>query len=296
MPSTLLRDLFILSLLLVGQVTAAAAPARRTFDNAADAADALIHAVAGHDAEALAALFGPDGAALLSTGDAAQDDAQRDAFARLATASHHLEADGMDRNRMILTVGDDAWPFPVPIVRVQGRWRFDASMGAIMLRARHIGADELDAIEICSGYVAAQLQYASMQAAMGYATHLISASGRQDGLYSDHQALVPRIFAESALDGFGTGRPRAYHGYYFRVLTAQGPAAAGGAHSYVAHGLLLGGFAMVAWPVLYGATGIHSFIVNQDGVVYERDLGTRKDPLEAPVGEFNPDAGWRVVQ
>ncbi len=296
MRSTLLRGLAALTLVLAWDATAAGPPARRSFDTAADAADALIQAVAGHDTAQLAALFGPDSGALLSTGDAAQDNAQRDAFARLAATSHRLEPDGMDRNRMILAVGDDAWPFPVPIVRVQGRWAFDSSIGALMLRARHIGADELDAIEICSGYVAAQREYASQHASTGYATRLISSTGRQDGLYSDHQALVPRIFAEAALDGLGSKRPRAYHGYYFRVLTAQGTAAPGGAHSYVAHGLLLGGFAMVAWPVQYGVTGIHTFTVNQDGVVYQRDLGAQKDPLKAPVTTFNPEAGWRVVQ
>jgi len=297
MPS-LLRLGFVCLLLgsTFSAIAGAGQPRQRTFKDAEEAANALIAAAANEDDAALNAIFGAKASALLTSGDAFQDKAQREEFSKLAAQSHRLEHDAMDANRMILTIGDEQWPFPVPIVRSGGVWIYDMRLGEKTVQARRIGADELDAIEICAGFVAAQEEYARRHGALGYARRLLSSPGKDDGLYSEAHPLVPRIFAESAVDELGKSRPRQYHGYYFRLLTAQGPAAVGGAHDYLVRDLLLGGFALVAWPVQYGVTGVHTFIVNQDGLVYERNLGRPESPLLAPVTEFNPDSDWQPVE
>ncbi len=278
-------------------VAAPASPAPpRSFESAQQAADALIAAVSRHDDVALHEIFGEQADALLTTGDAVQDKAQHEEFAQLAARTHRLVQDGMDARRLILLIGEDDWPFPVPIVPSGKRWIFDTMLGQTVVDARRIGANELDAIEVCAGFVAAQQQYTLRHGGIGYARRLMSTPGVDDGLYSDAQPLVPRMFAEAAMDGFSRDRPRRYHGYYFRVLTAQGPNAPGGAHNYLVHDLLLGGFALVAWPAQYGETGVHTFLVNQDGVVYERNLGPQDDPQSAPVGTFDPEPGWKPLQ
>jgi hypothetical protein len=168
-------------------------------------------------------------------------------------------------------------------------------MGSTMIRARRIGGNELDAIEICAGYASAQSQYAVEHRGMQYALRLLSSSGKDDGLYSDAHALVPHAFAEAAVDGVSNTKPKRYHGYYFKVLTAQGPAAPGGQHNYLVKDSLMGGFALVAWPAEYGVTGMHTFLVNQDGLVYQRDLGRPANPVAAPIARYNPDPSWKPV-
>jgi hypothetical protein len=194
---------------------------------------------------------------------------------------------------VLLAIGDEDWPFPVPIVNANGKWSFDASETPVEMLARHIGANELDAIEISHGYVEAQMKYASadreQDGMLKYAARLISTPGHHDGLFweGESEPLVP--------EGFAHADSKPYHGYYFRILKAQGPDAPGGAHNYAVKGKLVGGFALVAWPAQYGVTGVHSFIVNQNGVVYEKDIApvAGKTPT---ITRFDPDHSWQPVE
>jgi len=273
----------------------AALAQQKTFDTPDDAAKALIAAAENNDTAALNALFGPKAASILTSGDAVQDKAEREEFVSVARRKYQIEPDSMNCDRVILSIGDDDWPFPVPIVRTNGKWSFDTTLGATMVRARRIGADEMDAIEVCTGYAAAEEEYAENHGGTQYALRMMSSPGKDDGLYSDAHPLVPHEFAEAAADGVSNLKPKRYHGYYFKVLTAQGPDASGGRHNYLVKNTLLGGFALVAWPAEYGVTGVHSFIVNHDGVVYEANLGRSATPSVAPVAHFNPDSIWKAV-
>ena len=283
---------------------AGAAPcvAQERFDSSDAAAQALIEAVDHHDFARLASILGPQSKRILTSGDATQDRAEQTEFARLARAKHRLEISAMHPNRAVLAIGDEDWPFPVPIVRNNGKWSFDASETPVEMRARRIGADELDAIEICNGYVEAQMKYASedrdKDGMLEYASHLMSTPGRHDGLYWEGAGdpLVPEGFAHAAWDGIRKGQAKPYHGYYFRVLDGQGADAQGGAHNYSVKDKLIGGFGLVAWPAEYGATGIHTFIVNQQGMVYQKDIAPVPGKPPLPITRFNPDHSWKPVE
>lgn len=281
--------------LVVGLGVAVAQSGKRSFDTPDEAAKALISAAAANDTTALAAIFGPKGVTILTSGNPSQDKSEREEFVKIAQHKYQLEADSMNHDRMILSIGDQDWPFPAPIVKVNGKWEFDSVMGQTMMQARRIGADELDAIEVCTGFASAEMQYANQHGGQQYAERSMSSAGKDDGLYSEAHPLVPKEFAEAAADGAAGTRPKRYHGYYFKMLTGQGPDASGGQHSYLMKNSLVGGFALVAWPAEYGVSGVHTFIVNQDGVVYEADLGKPANPATAPVTRFNPDRAWSPV-
>ena len=275
--------------------------AQERFDSSEAAAQALIDAVEHHDSARLSAILGPQAKDILTSGDATQDRGEQDEFARMARAKHRLEICGMNPNRVILAIGDEDWPFPVPIVQTKGKWSFDASETPAEMRARRIGTDELDAIEISHGYVEAQLKYAAedrdKDGMLEYAPRLISSPGHHDGLYweGESEPLVPEGFAHATWDGVQKGQAKPYHGYYFRILKAQGPDAPGGTHNYFVKDKLIGGFGLVAWPAQYGVTGIHTFIVNQDGVVYEKDIAPVAGKAPLPITRFDPDHSWRQV-
>lgn len=283
----------VLSFVALAAMLAAQFP-QKTFDTPDAAAQALIEAASSNDTAALNAIFGPKGAALLTSGDSAQDQAEREEFVTIARRKYHLERDSMNPDRMLLSIGDD-WPFPAPIVKAGGKWHFDTDLGATMMRARRIGADELDAIEICRGYVTAEKEYADQHAGAGYTRRMVSTPGTDDGLYAEAHPRVPARFAESVEDDVSNAKPKRYHGYYFKVLTAQGSDALGGRHNYLVKNSLLGGFALVAWPADFGVTGIHTFVVNQDGMVYEGKPNRPANPLQAPVAQFNPGPDWKPV-
>lgn len=286
-----------LTLCVLAIFGSATAQTQKTFPSAEAAADALINAAQMGDTGQIASLFGSQGRNVLMTGDAERDKGEMTEFAQLAQTKHELQPDPMNHDRMILIVGSQDWPFPVPIVRTNGQWRFDAAQGALEMRARRIGANELDAIEICSGYVDAQRKYATVDhngdGIYEYAQRIMSTPGKQDGLYwtGASQPLVPQRFAEASV----ASNPRPYHGYYFRVLKSQGTDAPEGEHNYLAKTSMIGGFGLVAWPAQYGVTGVQTFIVNQDGVVYEKDMGKPVSPLVPPVTSFNPDKAWTPV-
>jgi hypothetical protein len=283
---------------------AGAAPliAQERFDSAEAAAQAVIDAAGNHDSARLSAIIGPQMAGILTSGNPEQDKAEQTEFARLARAMHKVEMSPMNPNRAILAVGDEDWPFPVPICRTNGKWSFDASQTPVEMHARSIGADELDAIEICHGYVDAQLKYASedrdKDGMPEYSFRLMSKPGRHDGLYGEgaSEPLIPAGLAQAEWDGLQKGAAKPYHGYYFRVLNGQGPSAPGGAHNYIFKDKMIGGFGLVAWPADYGVTGIHTFIVNQEGVVYQKDILPIAGKPPLPITRFDPDHSWDPVE
>jgi len=273
--------------------------AQERFDSPEDAAKAVIDAADSHDAARLSAVLGPQAKGILTSGNPTQDTAEQTEFSNLARAKHRIQISPMNPNRAVLCIGDDDWPFPVPIVRTKDKWSFDASQSKMEMRARHIGADELDAIEICYGYVEAQQKYASeghgKDGMHEYAMHLMSSPGQQDGLYREgtNDPLVPKGFAEAEWGSTQHAKP--YHGYYFRVLEKQGSDAPGGVHIYVVKKKLIGGFGLVAWPAEYGVTGIHTFIVNQNGVVFLKDIAPVPGQAAVVVTSFDPDHSWKQV-
>jgi Protein of unknown function (DUF2950) len=256
-----------------------AAAAQTTFESPDAATQALIDAASKNDVATLKAVLGSSAKGILTSGDPKQDEAERQEFAKIATEKHHLEKSSMNSHIMVLLIGDQDWPFPIPLVHEGERWRFDAQRGGMEVRARQVGANELDAIQACAAYVGVQEAYAAKKR---------SAAGTLEYADSVSSSEVPKEFAEAA----GPHPTHPYHGYYFRVLKEQGPNAPGGQHPYVLGKTMIGGFALVAWPATYGVSGIHTFLVNQSGVVYEKDRGAKSS---IPVTSFDPDATWEPV-
>jgi hypothetical protein len=272
----------------------------KTFSTPEEARDALIQA-AGSGPDAVKEVFGPASDQIVRTGDAVADRNALARFKELAAEKVQLEREDTNPNIITLSVGKVEWPFAVPLVRNNGRWYWDVEEGKAEIRRRTIGGNELDAIEICRGYVEAQKIYARADregnGVLQYARRVISSAGKKDGLYwpGDDSPVAAR-FAKAFAEGYQVGEaPSAYHGYFYKILVSQGPAAPGGAEDYLVHGLMIGGFALVAWPAEYGVSGIMSFIVNQDGVVYQKDLGPKTAAVAKAMTKFNPDASWRAV-
>jgi hypothetical protein len=274
-----------------------AASNQRTFASPMEAIQATIDAAEHNDAAALLQLFGPDGKDILESGDPAQDKDLRAEFARSAHEKLQIEQDPTNPDRVTFAVGNQDWPFPVPVVRKDGKWQLDPVSGRQEILARRIGRNELNAMDLCRGYVEAQLEYASEDrdhdGVLEYAQRIASSPGKQDGLYSDGATrnLVTKAFAAAA----ATGKPEPYHGYYFRILKSQGSAADGGALDYVVKGKMIGGFALVAWPAEYGVSGVQTFIINHQGIVYGKDLGVNTTALARQMIRFNPDKSWRAI-
>jgi hypothetical protein len=281
---------------------AAPQPAGRGFATAQEAAQALVDAAAQNDTAALLKLFGPAGRDIVESGDAAEDAAGRAHFTELARARMAVTPEPGNPNRATLIAGPQDWPFPIPLVRQNGQWYFDTAAGRVEVLARRVGRNELTAIEVCRGYVEAQMAYAAADrngdGVLQYAQKLMSAPGKKDGLYWEGEAagLVPKAFADAASGMFAEGKkPVPYHGYYFHTLKAQGPDAPGGAMDYVVNGKMIGGFALIAYPAEYGVSGIKTFLVGHQGIVYEKDLGAATDTLARQVVRFNPDKTWKAI-
>jgi len=275
-----------------------------TFAMPKDAVQAMIAACEKNDVNALLGMFGPEGKDIIQSGDPSDDADRRARFAKSAHEKYKLIQDTTNPDKMFVSIGKNDWPFPVPLARKEGRWSFDSAEGAQEIIARRIGKNELDAIEICRGYVDAQFEYAQDHRRRGvpeYAQYIVSSTGTQDGLYWETgkdgvECQVPKGFADAAV-GMSMENQEPYHGYYFRILTAQGPEAHGGAVNYLVNGSMIGGFALVAWPAEYGVSGIQTFMVNHDGTVYEADLGADTVRNAAEMTEFNPDdPSWHPVQ
>ena len=280
--------------------TTAAQPQEKAFATARQAADAMILAAKNDDVPALLEIFGPDGKDFVSTEDDVQDKNSRAAFAALAQEKMHVDTDPHNPNRAIVSVGNDDWPIPVPIVKQGGKWHFDSKAGRAEILNRHIGENELDAIAICRGFVEAQEDYAEQvhdgSGVNQYAQRIISAPGKQDGLAWQNPdgswgGPVGESVAKALEEGYGD-RAKPFHGYYFKVLKGQGPAAPLGQLDYVIEGAMIGGFALVAVPAEYGVTGVMTFMVSYDGVVYQRDLGPDSLNTVKQMERYNPDNTW----
>jgi len=283
-----------------GTVPAAAA---MSFDTPEQAVDALIDAAEKFDVAALRRIFGPSGEDIVFSGEFAQDREHAANFVAQAHEKKSVSVDPKRGNRAFLLVGNEDWPLPAPIVKRGDKWFFDANAGRQELLYRRIGDNELDAIAICHGYVEAQQEYAYQKRegydVNQYAQRIISTPGTQDGLAWQNPdgtwgGPIGDKIARAIEQGY-TSRSEPYHGYFFRILKGQGPAAPLGEMDFVVKGLMIGGFALVAAPAEYGVTGVRTFIVSQDGVVYDKDLGPKTLDQFKKMERFNPDRSWTAV-
>jgi hypothetical protein len=292
-----------LSILVAALAIAAfAQTAARSFTTPQEAAQALLDAAEHNDSAAMSKLFGPEGKDIVDSGDPVEDQKARAEFARLAHEKMAVEVEPSNPNRATIVVGSASWPFPVPLLAQNGQWRFDTAAGRLAVFARRIGRNELAAIDVCRAYVEAQMEYAShdrsASGVLEYAQNLSSSPGKKDGLYWEGEptTLVPKAFADAAAALAESKKPVAYHGYYFRILKAQGPDAPGGAMDYVVKGKMIGGFALVAFPAEYGVSGVKTFIVSHQGIVYQKDLGSSTTTMARQMTRFNPDKTWKPVE
>ena len=275
-----------------------------TFATPEEAAHALVDAARNNDTAAMLKLFGPAGKDIVESGDAAADKSAREEFAGRAAEKMKVELEAGNPNRATMVVGSNEWPFPVPLVRSNGRWAFDAGAGRVEILARRVGRNEMNAIEVCRGYVEAQMKYAQADYdgdhILQYAQKIISTPGKKDGLYweGESESLAPKAFADAAAALLQAQGKKAvpYHGYFFHILKAQGPDASGGAMDYLVKGKMIGGFALVAWPAEYGVSGVKTFIVNHQGIVYDKDLGPTTGAVARQMTRFNPDKSWSKVE
>jgi hypothetical protein len=273
------------------------------FSSPQEAADALIAAAESFDVGALAKIFGPDNDDIVFSGEFAQDRKHALDFAAKAREKQSVTVDPKTRNRAFLLVGNEEWPFPAPLVKKGEKWFFDGKAGGQELLYRRIGSNELDAIDICHGYVEAQNEYATQQRSLydvnQYAQRIISTPGKQDGLaWQNTDGSWGGPIGENVAKAIDQGYNLAadpYHGYFFKILTGQGPAAPLGEMNFVVKGLMIGGFALVAAPAEYGVTGVRTFLVSHDGVVYEKDLGSGTLAAFKNIDRFNPDSSWTPV-
>ena len=304
LPALALGILYVTSL---GQLRGEDQPGitQRIFTSPAEATNALIKAAKSHDRPAIREIFGPE-VTNLWTGDKTLDEKHFDEFA--SDLAERCDAAREGTNKVTLEIGLELWPFPIPLIETNGGWIFDTIAGEEEIINRHIGRDEYYAIGVCRAYVKAQREYASrFTGANGgprYAKKFRSTPGTKDGLYWPEDAIgtpspLSPFVAQAGLEGYDWSRgrgPRPFHGYFFKILTRQGPAAPGGKMNYVTHGEMTGGFALAAYPVRWGESGIMTFIVNQDGVVYQRSLGEKTTRTAAAIKEYNPSTRWTLVQ
>jgi hypothetical protein len=287
----------------------AAAPAQpqEAFSSPEEAVKALQQATAAHDKAALRKIFGPALKDLISN-DEVQNANDFTAFAKSLAEMTRLNREG--DSKATLALGRDSWPYPIPIVKKDGKWFFDTAAGREEILNRRIGENELNAIGVCRAYVLAQREYASVDRnnddILQYAQHFKSSPGTRDGLYwhaADDEEPSPfgPLMAQARSEGYGRkDKPKVekrspYHGYYFKILTKQGDKAPGGKYDYIINGHMVAGFALVAWPADYGSGGIMTFIVNQRGKVYQKDLGPKTPELGEEITEYNPDETWTLV-
>ena len=280
----------------------AAAGELKTFASPEDGASALVEALKANDDAALHAILGARGVDLLQLRPQPEESARRERFLAQYAASHRLVPQG--DLRRVLQVGEDSWPFPIPLVDTGSGWRFDPQAGEREVLARRIGHNELSAIQVCLTVGDAEREYASAERdndpVLKYTARFVSTPGRRDGLYwesANDQPLSPLgpFVAAAGIDAgnAGTSLSRGpYYGYYYRILSRQGRHAKGGAYSYVAHGKMIGGFAVLAYPARYGYSGVKTFLVSQDGEVFEKDLGPNTRAAAQRITTFDPDPSW----
>ncbi len=298
--SVSLLVVFATSLTTMAQTSATKA---KTFASAQDAANALIEAAEKYDEEGLKEILGPDSYDIIHTGEPARDKEVAQKFAEQARIKNNISLQPKNPRRAILEIGADDWPFAVPLVKVGTTWSFDAKAGRQELLFRRIGGNELDAIAICRGYVEAQHEYALQKRGTTgqnqYAQRIISTPGTQDGLAWQNSdgtwgGPIGEKVAAAITRGY-TNRAEPYHGYFFKILKGQGPNAPLGELDFVVKGAMIGGFALLAFPAQYRLTGVQTFMVSHDGVVYQKDLGPQTAELASAIDRFNPDKSWSPV-
>jgi Protein of unknown function (DUF2950) len=294
---------FVVAYSLLGLSPATPQGSQKEFATPKEAADAFIQAAEDFDLSALREILGADGEDLVSSEDPVQDKNKAVAFAAKAREKTEVTADPEDSKRVILSVGDDEWPLPIPIVQRNGKWLFDTKEGREEILLRRIGSNELDAIQICRGYVDAQRQYA-MEKHDGaevnqYAQRIISSPGKRDGLAWRNEdgslgGPISEGIAKALEEGY-TSKGMPYHGYYFKILKGQGPSAPLGRMDFVVEGAMIGGFALAAAPADYRVTGVKTFIVSHNGIVYQKDLGPDTLNIFKNMELYDPDKTWHAT-
>ena len=293
----------LIALCLVVTAPLAAPAPQRIFASPKDAADALVGAAERFDVPALLEVLGPEGTDLIGSGDPVLDRNQAAEFAKQAKTKLVVATDPKTPKRATIVIGDEDWPLPIPLVRDAAGWRFDTAAGKLEILLRRIGRNELDAIEVCRGYVEAQEEYASEPrggaTSVQFAQRVIGTAEKQDGLaWRESDGTWRGPIGEKialAIDEGYSSRTEPYHGYHFKILKAQGPSARLGSLNFVVKGMMIGGFALVAAPAEYEVTGVKSFIVSHDGVVYEKDLGPKTLEAFRSMELFDPDPSWSPV-
>jgi hypothetical protein len=289
-----------LTMLIAGMVSAAVA--QQTFKTPEEAAETLVAGLRAGDNKAVNAILGPGGEEILLSGDAVQDENTRRLFLLAYDAKHGIQPRG-DKFALLI-IGPEDYPFAVPIAKKGDGWVFDTAAGREEVFARRIGRNEFGAIRACLGYHDAQYEYAATMPKVDdmaiYAQRIASTPGKKDGLYWPTAAGEPPsplgdAVADASLRGYRVGSGAPYRGYYYKILTRQGRNAPGGAHDYIVKGKMIGGFALIAWPAEYGNSGIATFMINHDGVVYEKDLGPKTAQIAGSATAFNPDESWKKV-
>ena len=285
----------------------AAKAAQKTFASPDDAVKALLDAARDSSPKDMLALLGPAGKDLVFSGDPIADRENLVRFVQEYDATHKLVSEG--EGKVILHVGKDDWPLAIPLVKQGQTWRFDTNAGKQEILNRRIGRNELNVMQVCRAMVDAQLEYASKDRTgdgiLQYARKFLSTPGKRDGLYwatkeGEEPSPLGPLAARAVREGYNRKgaerKPVPYHGYFFRILTSQGQHAPGGAYDYVANGKMIGGFAIIAYPATYGNSGVMSFIVNQDGVVYQKNLGENTSEIAQAMKQYDPDTTWKKVE
>ena len=300
------RQMILFLLLLATAPLAVAEPAgQKNFASPEAAIAALVDAVQASDKVKLSAIFGSHGGRLISSGDAVADERGRKAFLKAYNEANKLVPEGPAK--AVLMIGKDDWPFPIPLVKGNSTWKFDTAQGEQEILDRRVGRNELAAIQVCLAIVDAEREYAASHVGSDgvprYTASIVSVPGRHDGLYwptklGEPPAPLGPLVAAAANEGYTPSRSRVlspYHGYFYRILSAQGKDAQGGAYGYFIRGKMIGGFAVVAYPARYGASGIKTFTVNHDGIVFEKDLGQDTGAVAPRINAYNPDATWKQI-
>jgi hypothetical protein len=277
--------------------------AQEQFETPEAAVAALVDAARSGDRKAILSVLGPDGRAIVSSGDPVADKNVREDFISAYDAKHAIEVEGNGTQTLML--GEDDWPFPIPLINNAGRWQFDTKEGRDEILRRRVGRNELSAIQVALAYVQAQNEYAALDpAGLGrgvYAQRIVSRQGKKDGLYwptaeDEPPSPLGELAASASAEGYKAGKkPIPFHGYYYRILTRQGAGASGGAYDYIVKGKMKGGFALIASPAEYGNSGIMTFMINHDGKVFQKDLGPKTAKLTGRIDAFAPDESWTEV-
>jgi Protein of unknown function (DUF2950) len=279
---------------------------QKVFSSPDDAVNALIAAAKSENKKQLLEIFGPGSEDLISSGDEQADQIAMQKFVKRTEEMKRINY--TDDGQAILSIGNDDWPFPVPIVKDGDKWRFDTAEGMEEILDRRIGKNELSTISVCDSFVSAEREYASTDrngdGVLEYARKFLSTPGSQDGLYweaakDEEESPIGPLMAAATAEGYelteAHTEPAPFHGYYYRILTSQGPDAPGGKYDYIINGRMVGGFALIAYPAKYGSSGVMTFLVNQNGVIYQKDLGENTDKIAKEITEFNPDKTWQKV-